>query len=150
MAEIKNITIRTLKPGDLNALVEIDRKVLGHVRRKYWQAKIGTLERQTAIVSLVAVMNGNVVGFILGAASGWEFGIPTEVGWIDTIGVDPEFQNKGIARELFKEMVAHLKKVGVEKIYTFIYWRDWELLKFWDKMGFNRGEMINLELKVKK
>jgi hypothetical protein len=46
------------------------------------------------------------------------------------------------------EMVDNLKKVGVDTIYTFVNWRDWDLLQFFDAMGFQRGDMINLELKI--
>jgi hypothetical protein len=46
------------------------------------------------------------------------------------------------------EMVNNLKKVGVDTVYTFVNWRDWGLLQFFDSMGFSRGDMINLELKV--
>ena len=93
-------------------------------------------------------MNGKMVGFILGNASDWEYGIPDNIAWIDTIGVLKEYQKKGIARLLFKEMFSMFKKVGVNKIYVFVNWRDWDLLRFFDRMGFNRGNMINLELEV--
>ena len=46
------------------------------------------------------------------------------------------------------ELVAHMKKVGVTKIYTLVNWRDWDMLRFFDKLKFTRGDMINLELKV--
>lgn len=148
MAEIKDITIRTLKREDMDALVEIDRKVLGCKRPEYWQIKLELLENRSPIASLVAEMEGKVVGFVLGDASGWEFGVPNTVGWIDTIGVDPAYQNKGIARELVREVIGSLKKVGVGTIYTLVSWRDWDLLKFFDRIGFSRGDMINLELKI--
>lgn len=148
MAEIKDITIRTLKREDMDALIEIDRKLLGRKRPEYWQIKLELLEHRSTIACLVAEMEGNVVGFIMGDASGWEFGIPNTVGWIDTIGVDPAYQNRGIARELVREVIASLKKVGVGTIYILVSWRDWDLLKFFDGMGFSRGDMINLEFKV--
>jgi len=56
---------------------------------------------------------GKVVVFILGDASGWEYGVPESVGWIDTIGVHPDYQRKGVARALMSEMIDNLKKVGV-------------------------------------
>ena len=93
-------------------------------------------------------IDGDVVGFIIGDANGWEYGAPENVGWIDTIGVDPDFQRTGIAKILFTEMINNLKKVGVEAIYTFVAWRDWTLLTFFDEMGFEKGDMINLELKI--
>jgi N-acetylglutamate synthase-like GNAT family acetyltransferase len=88
------------------------------------------------------------LGSSLGDASGWEYGVPDTVGWIDTIGVHPDYQKKGVARALLTEMVDNLQKVGVNTIYTFVNWRDWGLLQFFDAMGFQRGDMINLELKI--
>jgi len=68
-------------------------------------------------------MEGKIVGFILGDASGWEYGIPENIGWIDTIGVDT--------------------------VYTLVNWGDWTPLQFFDAMGFKRGGMINLEFTIK-
>ena len=58
------------------------------------------------------------------------------------------FQRKGVAKILFTEMTSHLKKVGVDTIYTFVKRRDWILLKFFNSMGFQKGDMINLELDI--
>jgi len=148
MPEVKDITIRTLKRGDLAALVEIDNKLIGQLRPQYWEMKLELLEQRAPIASLVAEMDGKVVGFVLGDASGWEFGVPDTTGWIDTIGVDPAYQSKGVGRSLVKEAIAHMKKVGVGKIYVLVNWRDWDMLKFLNQIGFTRGDMINLELKV--
>jgi ribosomal protein S18 acetylase RimI-like enzyme len=93
-------------------------------------------------------MEGKIAGFILGDASGWEYGVPKNIGWIDTIGVDPSYQKIGVARMLIKEMLNYMKKVGVDTVYTFVNWRDWILLQFFDAMGFKRGAMINLEFKI--
>jgi len=40
------------------------------------------------------------------------------------------------------------KKVGVDTIYVFVHWKDWDLLQFFDKMGFKRGDMINFQLDI--
>ncbi|MEW5722207.1 MAG: GNAT family N-acetyltransferase [Thermodesulfobacteriota bacterium] len=142
------VKVRVMKYKDLEAIVEIDTKVLGRPRPEYWRMKVELAEKR-AMSSLVAEVGGRVVGFVLGDASGWEYGVPETVGWIDTIGVLPEYQKKGIARALMGEMIANLRKVGVEKIYTLVDWRSWDLLKFFDSLGFKKGEMINLELEVK-
>ncbi len=88
------------------------------------------------------------MGFILGDASGWEYGVPENIGWIDTIGVDPSYQKKGVAKMLIEEMINYMKKVGVDTVYTLVNWRDWGLLQFFDAMEFSRGDMINLEFKI--
>jgi len=140
--------IRAMSRKDLDRIVEIDTQVLGQSRPEYWEMKVELVERRSPMSSLVAEWDGKVIGFVIGDASGWEYGVPEHIGWIDTIGVDPSFQRKGVAKILFAEMVNNLKKVGVDTIYTFLNWRDWSLLRFFDAMGFQKGEMINLELKV--
>jgi ribosomal protein S18 acetylase RimI-like enzyme len=140
--------IRAMKNDDLQAIVDIDTKVLGRSRSEYWEMKLELADKRSPLASLVAEAEGKVVGFILGDASGWEYGIPESVGWIDTIGIHPDYQRKGVARALMNEIIANLKKVGVNTIYTFVNWRDWGLLQFFDAMGFTKGDMINLELKV--
>ena len=150
MAEIssKGPIIRAMTPKDLDGIVEIDTKVLGKSRPEFWQMKWELVEKRSPMASLVAEIEGKIVGFIIGDASGWEYGVREHIGWIDTVGVDPSAQRIGIAKMLLTEMISNLKKVGVEKIYTFANWRDWDLLQFFDAMGFKRGDLINLEMKV--
>ena len=140
--------LRTMAYQDLDRITEIDTKVLNKSRPEYWEMKLRIMEKRSLIPSLVAELEGKVIGFIIGDARGWEYGLPENTGWIDTIGVDPDFQGKGIAKILFTEMINNLKKEGVDKIYTFVNWQDWSLLKFFNNMGFQKGNMINLELEV--
>lgn len=148
VAKSKRPTVRKMNQKDLDAVVAIDTKVLGKSRWDYWLMKMTLAEERLPMASLVAEENGKVVGFILGDASGWEYSVPENIGWIDTIGVDPACQRRGIARMLMSEMIANLKKVGVDTIYTMVNWRDRDLLKFFDAFGFQKGPLINLELKV--
>ena len=145
---MESINIRALKKEDLPAIVEIDEKVLGENRKEYWERKIEALGTKSTQTSFAAEVEGNVVGFILGDISGWEFGVPDTIGWIDTIGVDPAYQKKGLATALANELIRGLKAVGVKTIYTLVSWNDWDLLQFFHAMGFSRGDMINLELKI--
>jgi len=144
----ENARIRTLKEEDLEAIVKIDEKVLGENRRNYWERKLGTMNNKSSQISLVAEVEGKVVGFILGDVSGWEFGVPETVGWMDTIGVEPAYQKKGVATALAHELIKNLKAIGVRTIYTLVSWNDWDLLQFFHSRGFTRGDMINLELKI--
>ena len=156
------VKIRVLDENDLDAVVEIDRRVLGQERRSFWKRKIayaGIYPRP----ALVAVVEGKIVGFILGFVSGWEFGVPDTVGWIDTLGVDPAFQRRGIGRTLFNALIEIFKKSGrqesvetaerdvegVNIVYTLASWSDWDLLQFYHSMGLKKGEMVNLEMKMR-
>ena len=141
------VKLRILTLKDLDAVTEIDYSLLGKKRREYWETRLERMET-SGVPSLAAEIGGKMIGFILGNASGWEYGIPENIAWIDTLGVIKAHQNKGIAKLLFMEMSSMFKKVGVDTIYVFVNWRDWDLLQFFDKMGFQRGDMINLELKL--
>ena len=148
MDSLESVKIRRLQKSDLDAIVEIDEKVLGENRKNYWERKLELMNHQSTQVSLVAELEGKVVGFILGDISGWEFGVPETIGWIDTIGVDPVYQKRGLATALAHELIKNLKAFGVKTIYTLVSWNDWDLLQFFHAMGFTRGDMINLELKI--
>jgi predicted N-acetyltransferase YhbS len=145
---LESLKIRPLRKEDLTTIVEIDEKVLGEYRRDYWERKLALMNDKATQVSIVAEMEGKVVGFILGDVSGWEFGVPNTIGWIDTIGVDPAYQKKRLATALAQELIKNLRALGVRTIYTLVSWDDWDLLQFFHAMGFTRGDMINLELKI--
>jgi ribosomal protein S18 acetylase RimI-like enzyme len=162
---LDKVKIRVLDESDLDAVVEIDKSVLGKERRAFWKRKIayaGIYPRP----ALVAEFEGKVVGFILGYVSGWEFGVPDTVGWIDTLGVDPAYQRRGIGRALFNELIEIFKRSGREEtpeakkaekrkvegvnvVYTLASWIDSDLLQFYHTMGFKKGQMINLEIKIR-
>ena len=147
---LQKINIRELKSDDLDSIVEIDYRVLGTKRPSYWQQKIEEMEHEQLPKSQVAELEGKVVGFIMGAVSGWEFGMPNTTGWIDTIGVYPDYQKKGIATRLFTAILEEFKKDGVENIYTLVKWEDWDLMCFFKAVGFSRGgNIINLEYKIR-
>lgn len=159
---LNGLKIRVLTENDLDAVVKIDKKVLGKERRSFWKRKIafaGIFPRP----ALVAELEDTVVGFILGYVSGWEFGVPDTIGWIDTLGVDPDYQRRGIGRALFNALIGNFRHSGkegtvgtrkaeiegVNVVYTLVKWTDWDLLGFYHSMGFNKGEMLNLEFKIR-
>lgn len=145
---LSGVNIRPMTVGDVDAIVEIDRRVIGMSRPDYWK-KVVPENPQYPFSSLVGEFEGKVIGFVVGEVSGWEFGVPDTIGWLSIIGVDPDYQHKGVARRLSQVFVENLKTIGVSVIYTLVNWNDWDLLKFFHEMGFTRGgDMINLELKI--
>lgn len=158
------IKIRVLSENDLDAVVKIDKKVVGKERRDFWKRKIVYTDIYPR-PALVAELEGNVVGFIMGYVSGWEFGVPDTIGWIDTLGVDPSYQRQGIGKSLFRALIENFKHTGREKtpeakepkskiegvnvVYTLVNWNDWDLAQFYNKMGFKKGDMLNLKLQIR-
>ena len=96
----------------------------------------------------------------MGYVSGWEFGVPDTIGWIDTLGVDPAYQRQGIGRALFNALIENFKHTGKETnieskiegvniIYALTNWNDWDLLQLYNAMGFKKGDMLNLKLQIR-
>jgi len=140
--------IRLMKAEDYDAVVGIDQKVLKASRPEYYKMKFEKLfqTKDYLPVSLVAENeNGTVVGFVMGEIYMGEYGIFQEKATLDTIGVDPAYRQKGIGEQLINEFMAHLKKLGVEKISTLVTWDDSDLIHFFSANRFAPSKTIYLE-----
>ncbi len=146
-----SIKIRLMKPEDFDALVRIDEKVLKASRPEYYEMKFDKLFKSKDFLptSLVAEdENGAVVGFIMGELYMGEYGIFREEATLDTIGVDPDHQHKGIGKLLIDEFLDHLKTLGVQKINTLVDWNDSKLIHFFSSNRFSPSKSINLERNI--
>ena len=142
------IKIRLMKADDFDAVVGIDEKVLKASRPEYYEMKFEKLFKSKDYLpaSLVAEEeDGTVVGFVMGELYMGEYGIFQEEASLDTIGVDPDYQHKGIGEQLINEFMDHLRKVGVQKINTLVDWNDSNLIRFFSANKFSPSKTINLE-----
>jgi ribosomal protein S18 acetylase RimI-like enzyme len=142
-----DVTIRVLRGEDFSAIVEIDALVRGRPRPEYYERKMRNLmDGSSQIVSsLAAEVDGKVIGFLMGQVYDGEFGIPDTTAVVDTIGVLPALQRSGVARMLFEEFVTSMKAIGVTGLRTLVDWNAWDLITFFDSMGFTPIPMLNLE-----
>lgn len=144
------ITVRVLKPQDIDAIVGIDEEVTGIARPEYYAHKLQLSDLRDAQInaSLVAEADGRVVGFLMGTVSFGEFGIPETSAVIDTLGVAPEYQDRGVGGALFDQFRANMRAAHVDKVYTLVDWKDFGLLKFLGNMGFGPSRRLSLEWPV--
>ena len=142
------IKSRLMKADDFDAVVAIDVKILKISRREYYEVKFEKLfqSKDYLPVSLVAEKeDGTVVGFVMGEIYMGEYGIFEEEARLDTIGVDPDYQLKGIGEQLINEFMDHLRTLGVKKINTLVDWNDSKLIHFFSTNQFSPSKTINLE-----
>jgi ribosomal protein S18 acetylase RimI-like enzyme len=144
------VKVRPLNQNDFKAVVVIDEKVFSHARPEYYETKFARAldEKNRIPLSMVAEVEGKVVGFVMCELFIGEYGIPVTTATLDTIGIDPDFQGQGIARQLMDELIGHLRKAGVQKINALVDWNDWQLIRFFSASGFGPAKTINLELKI--
>jgi ribosomal protein S18 acetylase RimI-like enzyme len=145
---ISTFKVRLMKSDDFDAVVKIDKRILKTPRLEYYKYKFDKffLSRDYIPTSLVAEdENGTVVGFIMGELYMGEFGIFQDTATLDTIGVDPEHQRKGIGKLLLNEFIDHLKSLDVEKIGTLVNINDSRLMPFLNTNQFSPSKTISLE-----
>lgn len=143
----RTITVRLMKEEDFDAVVSIDEKVLQTSRPEYYERKFEMLFGSDYLpTSLVAERSdGTLVGFIMGKLYMGEYGLFEDEATLDTIGVDPDHQGKGIGALLISEYFDHLKELGVEKVSTLVGEEDVDLIRFFSTHQFRPSKTINFE-----
>ncbi|MGB3398704.1 MAG: GNAT family N-acetyltransferase [Candidatus Deferrimicrobiaceae bacterium] len=142
-----SVTVRKMRTQDAEAILRINEKITGTPHEAQWESKIIDHLSSHPLGCLVAEDGGDVVGFILGDIRGWEFAIPKS-GWIEIVGVDPEYQGKGVARALIEKLHVFFRNHNVERVMTMVNWNDGGLVSFFRRLGFERSEFIILDKKV--
>lgn len=142
------IKVRLMKADDFDAVVGIDAKVLKANRPEYYKLKFERLfqSKDYLPASLVAEEeDGTVVGFVMAELYMGQYGISQEKATLDTIGVDPDCQHKGVGNRLMIELMDHLRTLGVQKLNTLVDWNDSKLIHFFSANQFSPSKTINLE-----
>ena len=124
-----SIEIRSFESGDLDAVVEFSlrawepvfssvRDVLGDSvflrLHPAWRSSQAEAVRSACTSDdrdvFVAVVQGRPVGFVSVALNAFH----DRMGWIDIIGVDPDYQRRGIATRLTERAADHMRSEGMD------------------------------------
>jgi len=146
------VKIRPLSLENIKDIVRIEERIEGRLgvineeRMEYLkEATRYNIERSDPMMSLGAELDENIVGFIIGEIRIWEFGIGEKTGWIRILGVDPDFQGRGIGRKLGEALLEHFERRGIKRVRTMAEWYTGDLISFFKSLGFNMLNMIPLE-----
>ncbi|MGB2844167.1 MAG: GNAT family N-acetyltransferase [Candidatus Aminicenantaceae bacterium] len=146
------VKIRPLSLDNIKDIVRIEKRIEGKLgiineeRMEYLkEATRYNIERSDPMMSLGADLDENIVGFIIGEIRIWEFGIAEKTGWIRILGVDPDFQRRGIGRKLGEALLEHFERRGIKRVRTMAEWYTGDLISFFKSLGFNMLNMIPLE-----
>jgi len=146
------VKIRPLSLNNIKDIVRIEKRIEGklgiinEVRMDYLkEATRYNIECSDPMMSLGAELDENIVGFIIGEIRIWEFGIGEKTGWIRILGVDPDFQKRGIGRKLAETLLEHFERRGIKRVRTMAEWYTGDLISFFKSLGFNMLNVIPLE-----
>ncbi len=144
--ETDAVPVRLMRAEDLEAVVEIDAASSGRRRRRYFETLVRrAVEHADLQISLVAELEGRVVGFLVGSLYYGEFGVVEPFATMDAIGVHPEWRRRHVARALLEQFRRNLGALGIGSIRTEVAWDDFDLLAFVRASGFEPAPRLCLE-----
>ncbi|MEM9557330.1 MAG: GNAT family N-acetyltransferase [Acidobacteriota bacterium] len=135
-AEPTGVTIRQLDTVDIGDVVRIDEQITGQYRPDIWETRCGYYLRRDPEAAQVAVVDGQVVGFMLGEVRSGEFGLEEPTGWIEVLGVDPEFRGRAVGRRLAEAILAHFRASGATTVRTLVDEDMAGIASFFGSLGF--------------
>jgi ribosomal protein S18 acetylase RimI-like enzyme len=135
------VRIRPLDEMDISAIVGIDEKIGGAYRPEVWERRIGYYLRRDPETSVVAEVDGRVVGFMLGEVRSGEFGLEEPTGWIEVLGVDPEHRGRALGRQMAEALLQHFRERGAHSVRTLVDEQSEELRSFFSSVGFEPSSL---------
>jgi len=118
---------------DLWNLVKLPLKPKGRDKRDTIEKEISKPDTN---IFLVAVNGGNLIGTIIGTHDGRK-------GWINRLAVHPDYQHRGIARQLVQEVEDQLSKKGIDITACLIEGYNRDSMKFFQKIGYHKHEDVH-------
>lgn len=146
----QDILVRNLLPADQHAVINIDARNMGRSRAEFFKVKLRQAFQDTSIaMSLVAVCDGIVVGFLLARVYYGEFGRVDPAAVIDVLGVHPDFRGRHVATALLAQLRTNLTALGIHTIQTEVAWDNPDLLTFFNHEGFVPAQRLCLDLDLR-
>ena len=135
--------VRAMRPEDLPQIVRIDREITGRDRKAYIAGKLDEAMDDSAIrVSLTARIDDAIVGYLMARADLGDFGRTEPVAVLDTIGVDPAYEHRGIGHALVSQLFVNLGALQIDRVETVVAPSDLALLGFLYDCGFKPSQRL--------
>src|SRR5205823_3747004 len=118
-------TIRPATPDDVNALLELWRRAdaVPGVTDSAESIRLAMTAPNALI--LVAEVNGQVLGSVIGTFDGWR-------GNIYRLAVDPAYRRRGMARALVTQILEHIRKLGGIRVTSLVVHEHPWATGFWE------------------
>jgi predicted N-acetyltransferase YhbS len=135
--------LRLLTAKDLDEVVRIDHHITGRDRRAYVQHALDEALRESGVrISLAARLDGVMAGYVMARADLGDFGRTEPVAVIDTLGVAPEYEHRGIGHALLQQLFLNLDALRIERVETVVAVQALALLRFFLDTGFAPAQRL--------
>jgi len=138
---MQGIAIREARPADAKAIHDVlasaflDMRGRGYPTRALETAVISPETIQERIRQGGHVLVVETEGQVVGTASGLE---EHETLHVCSVAVDPDWQERGIARKLMEALEAYAKQMGCRKLWLHTAWAMTEAIQLYERLGYQR------------
>lgn len=139
------VVVRTLTKDDLDRLVRMDQQHSGRNRSRFLAGKLERALGSDVRISLGAVVDGALVGAVMGTVHYGEFGLAEPIAILDTLLVDRGQQRRGIGRAMLDQLMKNLAALRIERVRTEVGWNEQPLIGFLAAAGFAPAPRLVLE-----
>ena len=129
--------IRAYSPRDENAVIELWQRC--NLIRSQNNPKLD-IERKLKVnpeLFLVGLMDGKIVATVIGGYEGHR-------GWINYLGVDPDYQKAGLGRQIMEAVEEMITVLGCPKINLQIRGDNKVVVGFYESIGYATESIINM------
>jgi [ribosomal protein S18]-alanine N-acetyltransferase len=134
-----NIIYRNANKLDLNKISEIDKAVFksSSYPRFFIRQAFDVFGSLLGVAHKVS--GDDLVGYTLGAISSDN----SKEGWILSLAVKHEYQNKGIGYKLTERLVSRLRELGVDRVFLTVRPDNVLAISLYKKFGFTKDQLDN-------
>ena len=142
------ITYRPLSIADIDAMIRVDEKIVQRTRSELFTEKLKEQISKYGEESMGAFKGDLLIGYILAETKVYIYGSDDLSAWITLLGVDPNYQDRGIGTTLTRKMIEYFIQKGIKQIRTIAYWSWGDLVEFFSSVGFKLSDYLTLELDI--
>ena len=133
--------IRQYLPGDKEAVIDLWKTCN---LTKPWNNPDQDINRKlkdSPDLFLVGTINGIIVASVMAGYDGHR-------GWIYYLAVGPEHRNRGLGRQIMAAAEEKLLAVGCPKIDLMIRKNNLDVIKFYEKIGYDHDEVVTMSRRL--
>lgn len=138
-------TLRSLYPEDLQQVAEIESSLAGSPRMFFLEKRLAAASAiPENFITCAATDNRKLAGYGFARVLEGEFGSKSAMAVLDTIGVAPEYQGRGIGTMILSGIERRMKNRDISVILTQTLWSRHAMIRFFAASGFSlaTGQII--------
>ncbi len=143
--EMSDLTTRSLYPEDLQQVTEIESDLAGSPRTFFLEKRLAAASAMPdSIISCAVIDDKKLAGYGFARILEGEFGARSAMAVLDTVGVAPDHQGRGIGRMVLAGIERRMKNRNISSLLTQTLWSRHAMIRFFAATGFSlaSGQII--------